>query len=52
MTGYCLPQHSQRHERDLIMFMALQRKLVDIGDGKMPDGMIPKRFLFQFIGNE
>lgn len=26
--------------------MPLQRKLVDIGNGKMPDGMIPKRFLF------
>jgi len=30
--------------------MALQRKLADIGDGKMPDGMIPKRFLFEIIG--
>lgn len=30
--------------------MDLQRKLVDIGDGKMPDGMIPKGLLFEIIG--
>lgn len=30
--------------------IALQRKLVDIGNGKMPDGMIPKCFLLEITG--